>query len=468
MSGSTECPAGCRVDALRAREFPYLDAAGRAYLDHTGAALPPVSLVRGHAERLAGGVFGNPHAAGPASRASTALAEEARAAVLSFCGAPADEYVVVFTANATAAIRLVAESCLTARSDGPLVLLADNHNSVLGMRRYASRAGVPVGVVPLRADLTADWESVSACLDGCEAVAGPGLLAYPAQSNATGVRHPLSWVAGARRRGWRVLLDAAAHAPTGPLDLSAVPADFVVLSWYKITGYPSGVGCLVARREALARLRRPWFAGGTVLASSARTDWHLPAPAPEGFEDGTPPFLLLPDVTAAVAWYRAVGRPAFAGHAAALTRRLLDGLARLAHPGGAPAAVVLGPPADADRGPVVAFNLLRADGSVLDERLCLDAASAAGIDVRSGCFCNPGVAEAVNGMTPGVVRDALARGAPEDVDAYLRLLRVPAQGAVRASPGAAANAADVDRLLAVCAEVASGPATRHSGPRVGC
>ena len=39
----------------------------------------------------------------------------------------------------------------------------------------------------------------------------PSLFAYPAQSNFTGVKHPLEWIAAAPARGYRVLLDAAAN-----------------------------------------------------------------------------------------------------------------------------------------------------------------------------------------------------------------------------------------------------------------
>jgi selenocysteine lyase/cysteine desulfurase len=74
-----------------------------------------------------------------------------------------------------------------------------------------------------------------------------------------------------------VLLDAAAYVPAHGLDLSAVHPDFVPVSWYKVFGYPTGVGCLIARREALARLRRPWFSGGTIAAVSVAGDWHAPA-----------------------------------------------------------------------------------------------------------------------------------------------------------------------------------------------
>ncbi|MFJ2603421.1 aminotransferase class V-fold PLP-dependent enzyme [Streptomyces sp. NPDC087425] len=459
--------SACSVDALRATEFPYLDATGQAYLDYTGAALPPLSLVRGQQRRLMTGVFGNPHSASPASRASTRLVAEARAAVLGLCGASPEEHVVIFTANATAAVRLVAESYPFGPAT-PLAFSADNHNSVLGMRCYAQRAGAPFAAVPLNDALETDEEEFTGCLDALSDRSGPGLFAYPAQSNATGIRHPLDRVATARRRGWHVLLDAAAHLPTGRLDLGAVPADFTVLSWYKITGFPTGVGALIARRDALEVLRRPWFAGGTVRASSASTAWHLPSAPPEGFEDGTLPFLALPDVTAAAAWHDAVGLPALAHHTTRLTAHLLAGLTGLRHRDGAPAIRLLGPATPVGRGPTVTFNLLSPDGTPLDERILQRAASAAGISIRTGCFCNPGTAEQSNALTPTTIRNALALGSPPDVDTYLRQLNTYTQGAIRASMGAATNTKDVDRLLSACAKVVNRPGPTPTEPRVGC
>ena len=38
----------------------------------------------------------------------------------------------------------------------------------------------------------------------------------------------------------------------------------MAVSFYKMFGYPTGVGALVVREEFLASLQRPWFAGGTV------------------------------------------------------------------------------------------------------------------------------------------------------------------------------------------------------------
>src|SRR5207253_1801150 len=95
----------------------------------------------------------------------------------------------------------------------------------------------------------------------------------------------------AHAAGVDVLLDAAAFVPSNQLDLSAHPADFVAISFYKLFGYPTGIGALVARREAVSRLRRPWFSGGTVEFASTQHHLHRLRPELEGYEDGTPNFL---------------------------------------------------------------------------------------------------------------------------------------------------------------------------------
>jgi molybdenum cofactor sulfurtransferase len=98
------------LDGLRQSDFGRLDAAGHVYLDYTGAGLYPDSVLDQHVELLRSNVFGNPHSLNPTSSAMTELVEQARAAVLGFFGASADEYVAIFTPNATGALRLVGEA----------------------------------------------------------------------------------------------------------------------------------------------------------------------------------------------------------------------------------------------------------------------------------------------------------------------------------------------------------------------
>jgi len=283
---------------------------------------------------VAAAIFGNPHSANPSSEASTQLVDRVRARVLSHLNADAKEYVVVFTANATAAARLVAESYPFERRSR-FVLTADNHNSVNGIREFARKKRASTVYVPVRApELRVDTADVLGALSprrgekggargvlrsllcgitggGCgrSGARKNGLFAFPAQSNFSGVRHPLDWVPMAQDRGYDVLLDAAAYLPTSALDLSAVKPEFVIASWYKVFGYPTGVGCLVARKDALARLNRPWFAGGTVTAVAVTVPWHSMEKEEAAWEDGTTNFLSIPDVQVGLDHVTSVGMP---------------------------------------------------------------------------------------------------------------------------------------------------------------
>lgn len=416
------------VAALRAREYARLDADDHAYLDWTGSALHPASLVTGHAALLARSVLGNPHSESPASRASSALLAEAREAVRRFFRA--DDYEVCFTANATGAIRLVAEA-YPWRAGSSLLLTADNHNSVNGVREWARRGGATVRTLPLDDELRVGPFALGA---------GEGLFAFPAQSNFSGVRHPLSLVARAQAHGYHVLLDAASFVGTSALDLRAVRPEFIAVSFYKMFGYPTGIGALLARRDALALLRRPWFAGGTVEHVTVAPPAHLLRAGAEGFEDGTPSFHAMPAVTAGLAWLEGVGVARAGAHACGLADALASRLDALRHANGAPAVRRYGPRDRAACGAVVTFNVLDARGAIVPHEVVEAMAREARVSVRGGCFCNPGAAEACDlGHVASV------------------------HGAVRASPGIASDARDVRRLVDVIAAIArayaSGAAT---------
>ncbi|MFB9199488.1 aminotransferase class V-fold PLP-dependent enzyme [Actinomadura verrucosospora] len=428
------------LDELRAAEYAYLDE--QTYLDYTGSGVAAAAQIRAHAERLAGRCFGNPHSENPTSSASTALVERARRAVLAFFNASPEEYAVVFTHNATGACRLVGEAYPFERG-GRLVLTGDNHNSVNGIREFARARGAEVAHVPVRGpDLRVRKADLAAALGG----AG-GLLAFPAQSNFSGVRHPLSWVDLAHAHGYDVLLDAAAFAPAGRLDLSRVRPDFVPVSWYKVFGYPTGVGSLVARRDALARLRRPWFAGGTIQAVSALGGWHVLAPDETAFEDGTLNFLSIPDVEFGIRWVGGIGMDLVQRRVGCLTSLLLRRLGDLRHADGSPLVRVYGPEGAGGRGGTVAFNVLDRRGAVVDERIVARDTAAAGISIRTGCFCNPGAGEGAFEIPEHALRRT-ARLRMRTLDDYLGVLGLPSGGAVRASLGLVSNVADVEHLIA--------------------
>src|SRR5579859_7743725 len=283
------------LDTLRAAEYRRLDERNQVYLDYTGGSLYAESQVQEHLEMLRSGVFGNPHSANPTSAAITEHVERTRRSVLSYFNTGPEDYILVFTLNASGALKLVGESFPFAPG-GRYLLTFDNHNSVNGIREFARGRGASVAYAKLATPgLQLDKDHLEALLDQADP-AHHNLFAYPAQSNFSGVKHPLDLVARAQSKGWNVLLDAAAFVPTNRLDLTAVQPDFVSVSFYKMFGYPTGVGCLLIRNASLATLQRPWFAGGTVNFATVQGRHHVLSPREAGFEEGTLNFLGIPAV----------------------------------------------------------------------------------------------------------------------------------------------------------------------------
>ncbi|MBX9854880.1 MAG: aminotransferase class V-fold PLP-dependent enzyme [Gemmatimonadaceae bacterium] len=136
----------------RRRELARVDAAGLAYLDYTGASLFAASVVAQDVSRLSTTVLGNPHSHSAPSLAATDAIARARQAVLEFLGADDAEYAVIFTANASAACKLVGES-FPFGTESALLLAADNHNSVVGIREFARARGATVKLLPISEEL---------------------------------------------------------------------------------------------------------------------------------------------------------------------------------------------------------------------------------------------------------------------------------------------------------------------------
>ena len=436
-----------RLDELRATEYARLDRQQHVYLDYTGGGLYADSQIRAHSELLLNNVFGNPHSTNPTSLAMTRWVEQARAAVLEFFHASPDEYVVIFTQNASGALKLVGESYPFAPGDQYL-LTFDNHNSVNGIREFARVKGAHVTYAPvIPPDMRVDDDKLAAWL----AQARPGgnnLFAYPAQSNFSGVQHSLEWIARAQDAGWDVLLDAAAFVPTNRLDLSAAHPDFVALSFYKIFGYPTGVGALLARKTALAKLRRPWFAGGTITVVSVQGNRYYLQEGAEAFEDGTLNYLTLPAIEIGLRHIANIGIDVIHTRVAALTGWLLDELTALRHRDGAPLVRIYGPVNTQARGGTVTLNFFDANGRFVDHRVVEERANRVNISLRTGCFCNPGGGELALGISAEELSACFVQHRERmSLDDFRRCIDDKSTGAVRVSVGLATTFADVYRFV---------------------
>jgi selenocysteine lyase/cysteine desulfurase len=375
--------------------------------------------------------------------------ERTRRSVLRFFNASPEDYILVFTQNATAALKLIGESFPFAAGSRYL-LTFDNHNSVNGIREFARAKGATIQYAPLAMpDLRLDVAKLDAVLAEADS-RHASLFAYPAQSNFSGVKHPLDLVAKAQSKGWRVLLDAAAFVPTNRLDLSRTQPDFVTLSFYKMFGYPTGVGALLVRRTALPLLKRPWFAGGTVNFASVQGQAHVLSPNEAAFEDGTLNYLSIPAVEIGLQHLESIGIDTISERVRCLTGWLLEELLALRHTNGRAMVRIYGPATTQARGGTVTLNLYDPHGHLLDYRRVEELAGAENISLRTGCFCNPGAGEIAEGLTEEDMRAGFTLGREINLLSFVRMMQErghKSAGAIRASIGIASNFADVWRFL---------------------
>ena len=446
------------LDDLRATEYSGLNSLGHVYLDYTGAGLYASRQLREHLDLLKSHVFGNPHSQNPTSATITALLEQCRHKVLDYFRASDREYAVIFTPNASGALKLVGEA-YPFGPDSHYLLTFDNHNSVNGIREFARSHHATITYVPLtlpemRVDGDVLREHLKLARPG-----GANLFAYPAQSNFSGVQHPLEWISQAKAMGWDVLLDAAAFVATNRLDLSEWHPDFVSVSFYKMFGYPTGVGCLLASRPALAKLRRPWFSGGTITVASVQGDRYFLAEGASAFEDGTPDFLAIPAVEIGLRHLERIGLGLVHTRCQCLTAWAIRELLNLHHANGLPLVRVYGPLDDQQRGATIAMNFYDPDEKIIDHRRVEQAAAKRRISLRSGCFCNPGGGETALRLSKseliGCFRqqgEANSRFTQED---FRHCVDSKGTGAVRISLGIVSNFEDVRRFVEFAGEFLS-------------
>jgi selenocysteine lyase/cysteine desulfurase len=147
-----------------------------------------------------------------------------------------------------------------------------------------------------------------------------------------------------------------------------------------------------------------------------------------------------------------IGFEPLAAHDRRLARRLREGLRST------PGVRLLGPGAGVETLPVAAFTLDGVPHALVAARLATEEA----IGVRHGCFCaHPYLVRllGLSGAEVAAYRDEFRRG---------DRTRMP--GAVRASCGINTSKAELERLLAAVAGIASGeqpPVAYHQDPRTG-
>ncbi|KAF4636092.1 hypothetical protein G7Y89_g1988 [Cudoniella acicularis] len=446
------------VETFRDREYPM--AKDAIYLDHAGTTLYSKSLMERFMSDMMSNLYGNPHSASPSSQLSTTRIEDIRLEVLRFFHADPEKFDVVFVANATAGIKLVADAFRELEGGFNYGYHRDAHTSIVGVRESATKSRCLTD------------EDVECWLSGGEGLveqdsppATVSLFAYPAQSNLDGRRLPLSWTRRAKdleSLEIYVLLDASAFVSTAQLDLSdpRIAPDFTVLSFYKVFGFPD-LGALIVRKDSGKILRkRKYFGGGTVdIVLSMKEQWHSfkENSLHESLEDGTLPFHSIMALKAAIDTHRDMygSMDRIAKHTAFLSKKLYNGLSLLRHGNSEPVCIIHSPgfssEGDLDmQGPIIAFNLCNSYGAWISNTEFEKLASVRKFHIRSGGLCNPGGVAASLNLEPWEMRRNFSAGLRCGVETDIYAGKIT--GILRASLGAMSTIDDVEAFISFVRE----------------
>ncbi|KAH6650706.1 molybdenum cofactor sulfurase [Chaetomium tenue] len=448
---SVDTRYNARVESFRDEEYPMLN--GSIYLDHAGTTPYPKSLMDRFAKEMTSNLFGNPHSASASSQLSTTRIEDIRLRVLRFFNADPAEFDLVFVANATAGIKLVADALRAAPDGFDYAYHQASHTSLIGVREEARNS------LCLNDGEVDGWLSGSSPFEN-DSEDRPVLFAYPAQSNMDGRRYPLTWAEKVRRRGARktyTLLDAAALVCSSPLDLSQADAapDFTVLSFYKIFGFPD-LGALIVRRDAEGAFdTRRYFGGGTVdMVVCLKEQWHAPKAQflHERLEDGTLPVHSIIALDAALDVHKQLfgSMRHVASHTAFLSAMLYTRLESLRHGNGQPVCVLYSPSPETSSngiasGPVTTFNIRNSQGAWISLAEVEKLATLKGFHIRTGGVCNPGGIASALGLEPWEMRRNFSSGFRCGTD--MDIMAGKPTGVIRASLGAMSTISDVDSFV---------------------
>ncbi len=306
----------------------------------------------------------------PLAVEATELYEGARARIAQWLGSTVEE--TIFTANATAALNLVAYTWGRQNvGPGDLVLLTEmeHHSNIVPWQLLCAEREAELAYVPVTDDGQLDGEALERLL-----TRAPKLLALVHVSNVLGTINPVQEiVARAHEAGTVVVIDGSQAVPQLPVDVRAIDADFYAWTGHKAYG-PTGIGVLHGRRELLEQMP-PFIGGGHMIRTVGDTEstW---TDLPHKFEAGTSQIAEAIGLGAAVDWIAEIGIEQIREHEQAL---VADALTRLAE---VPGIELHGPLNASDRGALVSFVLEGAHPHDVGEILGRE-----GVCVRTGHHC---------------------------------------------------------------------------------
>uniref|UniRef100_A0A8R1DRN8 Molybdenum cofactor sulfurase n=1 Tax=Caenorhabditis japonica TaxID=281687 RepID=A0A8R1DRN8_CAEJA len=347
----------------------------------------------------------NPHSHHATALKTEQIVNSARLRVLRHFNTTIDDYFVVFTQNTTHALKIVAE-CFK----------FDSENSNKKLSTVSKK-------------LTSEPFQFA--------------YLYDSHHSVIGLRHVVKNV------GWSVCLDAASLVSTSSLDLSVYRPNFVAFSFYKMFGFPTGIGALLIRRDSTTSIEKRSFAGGTVQSVDEMNLFFILRENERAYEEGTLNYYAIAQLQKGFDEIeRCGGMRAIQKLTHSLGSKAFAMLKSKKHPNGLPVVEIYSQSEDFEsiekQGSIVAFNLKRPDGGYYGYSEVDKMCAIFGLELRTGCFCNVGACKKYLGITSELIMENMSKGkrCGDEID----LINGKPTGAVRISFGRSSTIEDISAL----------------------
>ena len=296
---------------------------------------------------------------------------------------------IIFTRGTTESINLVASSFSEAFfSEGDEVIISamEHHSNIVPWQMLEGKKGIKLKVIPITAEGELDMDAFRSLI-----TERTKLVSVAHVSNVLGTVNPIEEIiAIAHSSNVPVLVDGAQGAPHIKVDVQALDVDFYVFSGHKIYA-PTGVGVLYGKEEWLDKM--PPYQGGGEMIGKVTFEKTTYNELPFKFEAGTPDYVGVMAMTAALNYVEGLGIENIATHETELLQYTTEKIKAIE------GVVIYGN--SSHKSGVISFNVEGIHpydiGMLLDKQ---------GVAVRTGHLCAQPLMDILG--IPGVVRASFA------------------------------------------------------------
>ncbi|MDD3084053.1 MAG: SufS family cysteine desulfurase [Candidatus ainarchaeum sp.] len=376
------------------------------YFDNAATTLKPIQIINAEKEYYEKNCANIHRGLHEMSENATISYEKTREKVAEFVGAKKEE--VIFTKNTTESLNLVAYSFMNNNflKKGDKIVLSEmeHHSNIVPWQFIAKKTGAKIEFVNINNEFEVDFNDLE------KKVSGAKIVSFSGASNTIATIPNLKKIEKiVHDNNALFCVDAAQLIAHKKINFKKINADFLAFSGHKMLG-PTGIGCLVGKKEFLEKMS-PFIFGGDMIKHVSKQK-SVFEETPKKFEGGTPNIAGTYSLREAITYLEKVGFDLIKKQEINLKKICLDGMKEISNK-----EIEFYCNEKKDSSPIILFDYKKIDCHNLAILL-----NEEGIAIRSGFHCAEPIVKKYN--KNGLARASFAfYNNEEEVNYFLNKLK---------------------------------------------